>query len=32
LDRPLDLVIEHLALDDVSRSMACVLGHIEKLP
>ncbi|NUQ64849.1 MAG: sugar phosphate isomerase/epimerase [Pirellulales bacterium] len=32
LDRPLDLVIEHLALDDVARSRDFVLGHIERLP
>ncbi len=32
LDRPLDLVIEHLPLDDVARSRAYVVDHIEKLP
>ncbi len=32
LDRPLDVIIEHLPPDDVARSRDFVLGQIEKLP
>jgi sugar phosphate isomerase/epimerase len=32
LDRPLDLVLEHLTLDDVPRARGFVLGKMDKLP
>jgi len=32
LDRPLDLILEHVKLDDVARARDVVLGHIDKLP
>ena len=32
LNRPLDLILEHVKLDDVARARDVVLGHIEKLP
>jgi sugar phosphate isomerase/epimerase len=32
LDRPLDLVLEHLTMDDVPRARDFVLGKIDKLP
>lgn len=32
LDRPLDVILEHLTIDDVARSRDFVLGHIDKLP
>jgi sugar phosphate isomerase/epimerase len=31
LDRPMDLIVEHVKLDDVARAREFVLGHIEKL-
>ena len=32
LDRPLDVIFEHLQIDDVARARDFVLGHVNKLP
>ena len=32
LDRPLDVILEHVKIDDVPRARDFVLGHINKLP
>jgi sugar phosphate isomerase/epimerase len=32
LDRPLDVIIEHLTFSDVARARDFVLGHVDKLP